>query len=170
MNFELETKAVAIAQTFIDKANAIWGRGFTLPRITWDIRSKRVAGLAYRNEWRIALNRGFAHEDHLWSATIGHEIAHLVTMKIYPYASQAHGPEWKMVMRRLGLEAARCHTMKRLGASHNYKCPTCQTVFDLSPIIHRRMMGGQKRYCMKPLCRSARNPIVNCDGAETTST
>lgn len=161
MNHELEMKAIAIAQTFVDKANAIWGKGFTLPRITWDIRSKRIAGLAYSYEWRIALNPGFIHENHLWDATIGHEIAHLITHKLFPNASQAHGPEWKMIMRRLGLEAARCHSMKRLGASHEYRCPTCAKVYHMSPIVHKRITDGAPRYCCrggKPVyCSDARH-------------
>jgi len=169
MNNELETKAVAIAQSFIDRANAIYNCGFVLPRITWDIRSKGIAGLAYRGEWRIALNPGYIHENHLWDATIGHEIAHLIAFKLYPYSKQAHGPEWKMTMRRLGLAPKRCHAMGRLGQTFNYKCPTCQTVFGLSPIVHKRMSFGQQRFCMKPACKAIHRPIERCNAEGGTS-
>jgi predicted SprT family Zn-dependent metalloprotease len=169
MNHELEAKAVGIAQAFIDRANGIYGRNFCLPKITWDIRSKTVAGRAHLKEWRISLNSGFVNESHLWDDTIGHEIAHLVTKQIYPNYIQHHGPEWKAVMRRLGLEAKRCHNMQRLGKSFSYKCPTCAQIFSVSPIIHKKIGSGRLRYCRKPFCRINHKPIILSDIQQTST-
>ena len=44
--------------------------------------------------------------------TVGHELAHYFTMCVYGRDVSAHGSEWKSVMKVLGQEASRCHSMK----------------------------------------------------------
>lgn len=42
--------------------------------------------------------------------TVKHEIAHIITRKVFPYAKQAHGPEFKSVFRSIGGNGQRYHS------------------------------------------------------------
>ena len=47
--------------------------------------------------------------DHFIEQTVGHEWAHLAAANLHGHKIRSHGPEWKAVMHKLGLDAARCH-------------------------------------------------------------
>lgn len=111
----------------------------------------RVRGYAFYSENKIQLNSVYLmesaeHCDGVINTTVPHEIAHLITDKLFPNAKQAHGPEFKSVMVNLGLPPVRCHSMfipskKPL----NYSC-ACRT-WNVSPIIHKRMQNESRRFC-----------------------
>ena len=73
---------------------------------------KGIAGRAhcYSNK-RIELSEQLFLEnvEEFFLHTIPHEVAHILAVILYPDAKQHHGPEWKSVMRELGVEPVRCH-------------------------------------------------------------
>lgn len=126
-------------------------------------RQKRALGLAYRNKQRIEFNLDAAEiqgiED--YTQTIKHEIAHLIQFKYYPYAKQAHGPEFKRILATLGgvpsthavmsaeQSAAFRSTRKYIEARFDYAC-SCNT-FKISKRMHNQILKGQTRSCVR--CR-----------------
>src|SRR5690606_25464272 len=101
-----------ILETYLnaqEKFNVI----FEIPKLSFDIRGARVAGRANYADNLIKINPSFLieHPEEMLNRTIGHECVHLICHKLYPNAKQAHGPEWKYLMRSLGLPDTRCHSM-----------------------------------------------------------
>lgn len=78
------------------------------------LKSKRTAGFARGFDHSVHLNEDYLNEyyDELLNQTLGHEICHIYQYKYYPYAKQAHGPEWKRLMRLIGLSPDTYHSMK----------------------------------------------------------
>ena len=118
---------------------------------------KGVAGYAYQRRNHIELNEQLfeANEETFFSRTIPHECAHLIQHKIYPNAKQAHGPEFRNIMRSLGAETSRCHSMDVSVAyekpMYQYKC-SCDRVLNLTKLIHTRIQNGSNRRCK--VCKS----------------
>ena len=134
-------------------AERIYKRSFELPSLSFDINSGRTAGLAYYGDWKIKINSKFleTNPDEVINQTTPHEVAHLLNHVLFPRAKQHHGPEWKSVMRNLGLPPSRCHNMQDTESfPHTYIC-ACQKHF-VSNLIHRKMEHGQRRFCKK--CKS----------------
>lgn len=80
------------------------------PTISFDLRGT-TAGQAYPGKNHIRLNGQLLNEntDHFIEQTVGHEWAHLAAANLHGHKIRSHGPEWKAVMHKLGLDAARCH-------------------------------------------------------------
>lgn len=138
-----------ILETFL-LAQRSFGKVFELPQLSFELNSSRVAGQAHLREWKIKINPEFLEQypDKIISRTVPHEVAHLVAYKVYPYAKQHHGPEWKSVAVKLGTEPTRCHSMHLPSKQpHTYVC-SCQK-FHVSNLIHRKIQNGQRRFCPK---------------------
>lgn len=91
------------------------------------------------------------------SHTIIHEVAHIVTFKVFPNAKQNHGPEFKRVMRMLGADnPTRCHSydvsgLKRYNTVKRFEY-VCEAgcVHSLSVRRHNSIVNDGKRYrCAK---------------------
>ena len=76
-------------------------------------RLKTSMGYAYYRKNIIRLST------RLWSRatiterrdTIRHELAHIVSFKMFGYRGTGHGANWKYIARQLGCSAARCHNV-----------------------------------------------------------
>ena len=81
------------------------------PTVSFDLRGA-TAGEAYPTKNHIRLNGQLLNEntDDFVQQTVAHEWAHLAAFNLYKHRIRAHGPEWKSVMFKLGLDPARCHT------------------------------------------------------------
>jgi len=140
-----------ILETFL-LAEQKFGKVFELPKLSFELNSSHVAGQALLRSWKIKINPEFLEQypDKIISRTVPHEVAHLVAYKVYPYAKQHHGPEWKSVAVKLGTEPTRCHSMHLPSKQpHTYVC-SCQK-FHVSNLIHRKIQNGQRRFC--PMCK-----------------
>jgi len=86
------------------KAEKLWDREFELPKIVWDKISGRKLGMAHQLTNRLFFRTDlFYHNpDKYLEDTTPHEVAHLITHKLFPYA-KSHGREWKSVARCLGV-------------------------------------------------------------------
>jgi SprT protein len=125
---------------------------FQNPEVGFEVKG-RTAGLAYQNGKRVAFNTVLAEENRdEFDNTIIHELAHLVTFKLYPRAKQNHGPEFKRVFVFLGGNGKRGHTYDvcnvinadKVKKRFVYKC-NCQ-VHQLTSIRHNRIVSGKQTY------------------------
>jgi SprT protein len=112
----------------------------------------RTAGYVWPSRYsnRIFLNWPLfqANTEDFCNRTIPHEVAHLFQNFLKPTDSK-HGPVWKSLMRKIGLEPTRCHsydtTICARDESFTYIC-TCRK-HRISKIIHNKMIKGQQRRC-----------------------
>jgi SprT protein len=130
--------------------SARYGREFDRPEIRYDLRG-RVAG--QRNGKSLRFNLDLLDDDATHSEMINqvvpHEVAHWVQRILYP-DSQSHGYEWAEIMHVLGVPAKRTHSMAVKPARvhkrpYIYAC-NCRE-FNITPLLHRKMQNGQRRYC-----------------------
>lgn len=91
-----------------------WEINFKLPDISYELNSKIVAGHANSFINLVTFNPFFLENnvEKFLKTTVVHEVAHIITRKIYPFA-KSYGREWKHVMTTLGATPNRCHDYKR---------------------------------------------------------
>ena len=133
---------------------------------------KRVAGTASSAKNVVSLNEYFleTETEDMLNNTIPHELAHIVTDKFYPYARQAHGPEFKLVMETIfETMPTRCHsydlkqlkdtgiirTRKKVARPYLYKCG-CDKPHNLTANIHKKIQN----YFQKRICRTCNELII----------
>ena len=149
---DLKERVTNIVEDCCAKASQHYGRPVTYPLIQYKKRGK-TAGTANYNTWVLDFNPILLTEnvEDFLKRTVIHEIAHLITHTIYPYAS-AHGQEWKNIMVFLGAEPSRCHSYDTTNSTvsnrkkYDYMCPTCTKTLQVSSILHKRMQQGQQRF------------------------
>ena len=83
-----------------------------LPPIKTAFETSRYAGYAYKYQPMVFINLSYyteisSHTD--LRETIAHELAHVITWKLFPRASQNHGPEFRYVMGAIGYDEATYH-------------------------------------------------------------
>lgn len=129
---ELKQKVEKRVRELLDLAAAIWpdhtAKFQDAPDIRYDIKN-RFGGVAITGgaeDWTIRLNLILCYENeaHFIEQTVGHEVAHLVQRVVFGSTKmvedkktgkrevkkiRSHGPEWRSVMVKFGLEAARTH-------------------------------------------------------------
>lgn len=136
------------------------GYKFPMPTIKYSQRGT-TAGTAQFSTWTINLNAGLLvdprHTVEMIEETAPHELAHLVTFKVYPETMErgpmqrtrsgrlkrgkreVHGPRWQYVMRVMGKSPERCHDMDtsnvrtRERVRYDWLCTGCNTVIELGP-------------------------------------
>lgn len=89
-----------------------WRKPFRMPTLGYSLKGK-TAGTANYRSWVIQLNAVLLREnpEEMVYDTLVHELAHLLTVALHGSEASAHGPEWKAVMRSLGVEPSRTHSM-----------------------------------------------------------
>lgn len=84
-----------------------------VPAVKINKRLKTTAGRAWidANPQYIDLSYELLQQypDYFSQDTIPHELCHLIAFTVYE--DSGHGPAWKNVMRSIGLEPTRCHSM-----------------------------------------------------------
>ncbi len=83
---------------------SLYGRAFELPSIEWNLRGS-FAGRADGRNNRMRLNPVLLCEntEDFIKQTVPHEVAHLANRTVHGPHVRPHGPEWKSMMRALGL-------------------------------------------------------------------
>lgn len=119
---------------------------------------KRCAGLAYEsNKIELNVQLLLAYTEKFISRTVVHEAAHLITNIMFPDAKQAHGPEWKHVMRIIGAsDLYRTHSYDTSpalsGEYYRYVCGCDDHIRNLTPLRHKKINSGRIVLCRK--CKS----------------
>lgn len=144
-------------------------------RIRFDIRGARIAGQAVLNDFVMRINPAFlvAHPDKMIEETIPHELAHLAIHEIYYLGKNqvvdAHGYEWKQMMRKIGADDSRTHDLE-IDSKHaihktkyGYKCSVCSAPIPVGSKIHTNIQRG-KQYTPRCCGRSANLVYVGVIG------
>jgi SprT protein len=140
--------------------NKILGGPHDSVNITIDYRTDMgtTAGLAYRVSQRIEFNEILllANLEKFINNTVPHEVVHILQFVLFRSAKQPHGPEWKRIMGRLGVDAATYHSYDvgpvKTKPTFRYVCGCEDRVFRISKIVHNKMINGQVRTC--PSCKT----------------
>lgn len=136
----------------------------------WMKNSKtRVAGRAFYATNRIELNHAIyaRNKDDFWS-TVVHELCHLLQRRHYPNAKQAHGPEFKSIMRSFGVPPSTHHSYDIKGVARRrtkHKYVVDGTEFLLSPQKHRKVLLGTRYF--NPKTRTVLSPALHYKGKVT---
>lgn len=75
-------------------------------------KSSSGVAITKRGGYQIDINSFFVdhHLDQVLNTTIPHEISHIIQWVVYPRAKQAHGPEWRKIMRYVfGIDDAKTY-------------------------------------------------------------
>ena len=144
---ELQEKAVKRIREVFAKAQQMYGMEFILPTITFKLKGKRGGyAMAYKN--LIAINNEMLHRngDAFIKNVPGHEAAHIIARKLYPFAFDSHGVEWAAVMRNVvNQEPTRCHDFIAV-TRNEYFCKCTDTIY-VSTVVHNRILKGKSYSC-----------------------
>lgn len=129
-------------------ANKLFNRSFTPPKVKFYLKGT-TAGKADLLNNIVILNHILLVEnpDDFLEDTVPHELAHLLTFAMFGRKAKAHGKEWKSVMRALGVEPTRCHSLdvSNVGNRHSYRC-ACKS-HQLSTQRHNKIRRGASYIC-----------------------
>jgi predicted SprT family Zn-dependent metalloprotease len=146
---ELQAKAIKRIHEVFAKAQEMYGMDFIAPTITFKLKGRRGGyAMAYKNI--IAINNEMLHRngDAFIKDVPGHEAAHIIARKIYPFATNSHGVEWATVMRNVAnQEPTRCHDFTVV-TRNEYFCKCTDTIY-VSTVTHNRILKGKNYSCKK---------------------
>lgn len=131
-------------------------RHLKVPSVRFDVRGS-TAGKASRDGQSVRFNMDIAMANwERFDQTIAHEVAHSVVAQVWGWASgrgsiKPHGKEWQYVMRCLGFEPERCHSMEvpqraRTVRYHAIRCG-CPGGGQVSTVRANRMLKGTRYRC-----------------------
>jgi SprT protein len=178
---ELKARVTAKIKDGIARAEKRYGRTFPMPTIGYDLTG-RVAGYANYIKWHIQLNADLLvrNVDDFIARTVPHELAHLITDRVYPENHRnkgititrtgrvkrekrdIHGTDWQSVCLVLGMtDVTRCHSYdttetKRVTSRSRtveWQCP-CGAKLMLSPKISAELaINPDSRWHKSCRCR-----------------
>ena len=122
-----------------------YNRHFKSPTIDYTVTGM-TAGKASPLKNKIMLNTVLLAENGqvFIDGTVGHEVAHLISVELFGRSGRGHGYNWKSVMKVLGLNDERCHELDVTNAAAYHKskfiyyCSSCGTHMGLGPIQHKK--------------------------------
>ena len=107
---DLMRECIQVTYRWVDTVNSTFGLHLPHYKVVFALKSG-VAGKAKLGQNVIEFNPTLLREnpDAFLARTPGHEVVHFANWMVHPN-SDAHGPEWKAMMRKLGLPDTRCHS------------------------------------------------------------
>lgn len=167
----LKEAVIESIEKTVAKANTLWpGKGFRTPEIVFEDIGKS-AGRANYTKYRVTINPAYLKDytEDMVNNTAPHEVAHLITRIVYPNAKQHHGPEWKYVMRQLGVRPDPYHnyditlskkTRKRKVYLYECKCH----VHKVTSTIHQKIRRGGTFSCKRCKTEITEKPLEVVEG------
>lgn len=148
---------IAYAHSEYLHAKRLYKITFPMPTIGF-YEKTGIAGKAYSLLNRIEFNIVLAEENsEEFKNTITHELAHLIADCIFPNKKQAHGPEFKSIMRDMGADPSTYHkydvssvSTKRLKTRYIYTCK-CAEPHELTSQSHMKSMIYTCKKCKSNL-------------------
>lgn len=104
--------SILIAKAFWAAANRHFGSDIgEMPAVKMNSRLTAIAGRAWLSSDFIDLSCYLMEQypEVIKAETIPHELCHFIAWRLY--RDKGHGPEWKYVMREMGLEPKTYHNM-----------------------------------------------------------
>ena len=152
----MKQKIMVAVNEAMEKARAFFNVDFPPPEVEFTKRGT-TAGTATYAEHSVNFNLPVAEEnpDEFLRVIVPHEIAHLISHKMYGTAGHGHGKNWAYVMNNVyGLPADRCHKFKvqhlktrKIRRDWVYEC-FCST-HTLSTVKHNKVQNGKTNYKCK---------------------
>jgi SprT protein len=108
---QLMRECIQTTYNWIDRANAHWHLSMPHYKVVFALKSG-TAGKARLGEGVIWFNPTLLRENPVafLARTPGHEVIHFANHMFNGPDVTAHGPEWKRMMREMGLPDTRCHS------------------------------------------------------------
>lgn len=108
---QLMRDATDLTNDYVDKCNREFGLHMKHFRVVFALKGT-TAGKAFINKGLIQYNPTLLREnpEAFLARTVGHEVVHHAAYAKFGPRIDAHGLEWKAMMRKLGLPDTRCHT------------------------------------------------------------
>lgn len=166
LTYEQKIEACNRIKHFVDMGNSVFNTDmdFDNIRVRFDKRGTTAGTALYINELDMELdfNVGLMVDnwDEFMNDTIPHEVAHLFKNHMYGTDRKGrmqspHGYYWQQIMRRLGVDPSRCHSMDVSKVAmpktkHIYKCSCCQEELVISQVRHNKMRRGGRVYFHSP--------------------
>lgn len=123
--------------------------------IVFNPKMRTALGRAYYQENKIEMNsRVLSRNPEKYDSTFAHELAHLISYALYGRRGAGHGRMWRSVMRSLGQEPTRCHSidvsdLKRPHrVIHTAKCG-CRTGIEIKTKRANYMAQGRTYKCTR---------------------
>lgn len=143
-------------QQTVQKIEQIYGTKFhKAVDVRYDINSARLGGQALIGSFEIRLNPAYLnkYKEEYINRTVVHEVVHLGIEQVYRkdqghWKVDAHGPEWKNMMVRLGADPSRCHSYEpdegqgRPKTKYAYVCARCNKPIPVGPKVHSKLQKG----------------------------
>lgn len=106
---QLMRECIQITYEYIEQANKKFGLYLPKFRVVFSLKS-RTAGKARLNRGIIEFNPTLLRENpqRFLARTPGHEVIHFAAF--HKHGDNGHGPDWKRMMREMGLPDTRCHS------------------------------------------------------------
>lgn len=134
--------------------------------VTCDLRGRAAGQVRWQGRTPLVIRYNLAiagmQPEEFLAQTVPHEVAHVITGLKHGKV-QPHGPEWRAVMRHLGVtDPQRCHSFKtpptQVRRQHRwaYRC-ACMT-HELSATRHNRVQRGEQTYLCRR-CGEALQPV-----------
>lgn len=113
----------------------------------------RVAGTANCFARVITISEDYLreHEAQTLHRTVAHEVCHIYTKYYFPFAKQAHGPEFRRLMDSIKVDSSTYHDMKlkdgptiarKTKTRFLYKTVITGRVVNLTPQQHKKALRG----------------------------
>lgn len=177
LTLEQKSEVYERVDHFVSMGNIALGLDMEGPHVRFD-KKGRAAGTAYYSAHELNFNAQLLLDnwDEFMNQTIPHEVAHL--LKHTKYGTERgngmnshHGYYWQHVMKLLGADPKRCHSMDtskvRQAPAHKtkyiYVCPSCKTEMVISKVRHNKMLRG-RTYSHSPCGRHAKIEYVRTLG------
>jgi len=123
-------------------------------KIDFDLTGQ-VAGQAWGSyKIRINLHIAKSNREAYFKRTIPHEIAHIITTRLYGGRAKSHGVEWRAIMKVFNVESTRCHSYDTSGLNtgrrqYSFACVLCGEVYNVGKNLRNKIINGSTHCCRK---------------------
>lgn len=161
---DIERRVINRVYEVVDLGNKVFDCDMDYPVVEFKVRGT-TAGTAtgdHTVDFNLALLK--ENEQHFMEDTIPHEVAHCFDKHLFGYQykttrtgrkiRESHGRTWKKIMRGLGVDPTRCHSLDttnvaRPKTKYAYTCSCCGSEIAVGPKIHARIQRGYNGYSHK---------------------
>ncbi|RWX53297.1 SprT family zinc-dependent metalloprotease [Photobacterium chitinilyticum] len=153
----LQSQVIAKVEQCIQHANQRLNKRLRIPTVSFRQRGK-IAGSARLQAWEVHFNPVLLEENPqaFLNEVVPHEIAHLVTFKLFGKV-RPHGREWQIMMTEVfGIPARTTHSFdvsSVQGDTYRYRCNCSE--HQLTVRRHNKILRKQATYhcrrCQQPL-------------------